>query len=367
MRLTIYARKTLNVHSVLKASSATGIGGVLGNKGGLVVRLNIEHTVLAFCSCHLAAHEGAAHNGVRNAQCREVMRETYRVIGGERKLDAAHVADHLIWLGDLNYRVDLSISGVQPAGVRADKERHEEHVKAVQAIVAEEKWEELLAADQLRHAREQGDAFVGFTEAESFGFAPTFKVLRQPGTTYKTQRTPSYCDRILWRSMAPSQGRLALTRFDSVPAVSTSDHKPVRAVFELMPSPQVRMETVGRMVGRTETSTTVVRLRKLSVHELIASDLTGTSDPFCLFYTHPHGLLVEEAGRRPPRTTVKTRVQGNQAHISTGDATYTKRITKGVSRRSFGSGTRDSSAAWTDEEVCAASARCEAAARAAFA
>lgn len=48
---------------------------------------------------------------------------------------------------------------------------------------------------------------------------------------------------------------------------------------------------------------------------------------------------------------MKTRVQGNQAHISTGDATYTKRITKGVSRRSFGSGTRDSSAAWTDEEL----------------
>ena len=38
---------------------STGVAGLLGNKGGLVVRLAIGQTTLAFCACHLAAHEAA--------------------------------------------------------------------------------------------------------------------------------------------------------------------------------------------------------------------------------------------------------------------------------------------------------------------
>ena len=41
-------------------------------------------------------------------------------------------------------------------------------------------------ADQLRAAREAGDAFVGFSEGY-MAFAPTFKVRRQPGVKYNEQ------------------------------------------------------------------------------------------------------------------------------------------------------------------------------------
>ena len=57
-----------------------------------------------------------------------------------------------------------------------------------------------MEADGLRAARRAGDAFVGFAEGEP-RFAPTFKVRRQAGLEYNPQRTPSYTDRILWKSM----------------------------------------------------------------------------------------------------------------------------------------------------------------------
>lgn len=52
LALTLPARDALNRSD----SSATGIAGVLGNKGGLVVKLNVDATSLVFISAHLAAH-----------------------------------------------------------------------------------------------------------------------------------------------------------------------------------------------------------------------------------------------------------------------------------------------------------------------
>ena len=50
---------------------------------------------------------------------------------------------------------------------------------------------------------------------------------------YNPQRIPSYCDRVLWKSMPAWAHRLQQTSLLSVPEVSTSDHKPVVATFSL--------------------------------------------------------------------------------------------------------------------------------------
>ena len=92
-------------------------------------------------------------------------------------------------------------------------------------------WDGLLDADELRAARTSGDAFVGFREGD-IRFPPTFKVVRQVELEYTRKRTPSYCDRILWKSMPGCDGRLQQTTLSSVEAVSTSDHKPVVAAFD---------------------------------------------------------------------------------------------------------------------------------------
>ena len=80
MRLTVFARKVhltgkaACITDVQAAASATGIAGVLGNKGGLVIKLRFGSTELAFISSHLAAHSHRINE--RNANCQEILEET---------------------------------------------------------------------------------------------------------------------------------------------------------------------------------------------------------------------------------------------------------------------------------------------------
>ena len=174
-----------DVHHIASAYSATGVGSVIGNKGGLVVRLSVGQTSIAFCSCHLAAHEGATHLSSRNHMCQEILRETSgRKIGGTRgrgrPLDVAHAVDHTIWLGDLNYRLDMKL--IDRPDLCGSSAKHA-RVAAVSQMCAEGQYAELQRADELRHARANGESFVNFVEG-SMAFPPTFKVQRKAGTQY---------------------------------------------------------------------------------------------------------------------------------------------------------------------------------------
>ncbi len=233
MRLSVYAKSahvtgaSRCISSVGFATSATGgPGGLMGNKGGLIVKLTFRGTTFAFISCHLAAHSHMLAK--RNENCQEVLRETSRL--GSPYLDAASQAsrtapataratartkgardgarprtlrgplgrpaappssatahpssadgrapraprrrpftprapltathththptprgacpcaqfDHVFWLGDLNYRVDLN-AGL-PAPAYADDAAHH---AAVSELVTQGAWAELLKADQL--------------------------------------------------------------------------------------------------------------------------------------------------------------------------------------------------------------------------
>ena len=66
-------------------------------------------------------------------------------------------------------------------------------------------------------------------------FGPTFKVKRAVGTTYGAQRTPSYCDRILYYSAPDREGQLEVRVYSSNENISTSDHKPVYAIMDVRP------------------------------------------------------------------------------------------------------------------------------------
>jgi endonuclease/exonuclease/phosphatase family metal-dependent hydrolase len=338
MRLTVYAKLTRrsSINNVQKAISATGVGGVLGNKGGLIVRLNVGQTSLAFISCHLAAH--APKLAQRNQNCQEVLRETEKNMG-TRRLDAVSQFDHVFWMGDLNYRIDLNTTkgGGEPYP-SDDKEHH----AAVKTLIDAKDWSALYKADQLMQSRDRGEAFHGFTETPP-SWAPTFKVKRSVNDetpTYKDQRIPSYCDRVLWKSMPPLAGKLVQTKYTSLPRVSTSDHKPVVATFELTPSELGRAAVeqqssfslfatlksprsfkegrdaassidASRAPARTLRSLhgrkrdiPLVRINQLQLASLMDMDMGGGSDPYCIFYSNPPNLLADKPGDTPI-TTVK--------------------------------------------------------------
>ena len=314
MRIAVFAKtmgdaqleKTLRA-TVKTSRSATGLLGVVGNKGGLVVTLTVRGTSIVFVSCHLAAH--LKEYKARNSDCREILREA---LVGNKQLDVISQFDHCFWLGDLNYRVDVdgSKAGAECGGKEATpiEERH----AFVSGLVAEEKWSELMEMDQLRRAQRDGEALVGFEEGEPT-FKPTFKVVKDIEVTeHQSKRVPSYCDRILWRSMPHLLGKVRLLSLNSCPSVSTSDHKPVRAILEIDPSPEV----VRVAEEEVERHCPVVSITELRAQGLFNADGAGDlSDPYVIFYTDPAGILnppgtaakdgTKAGAKYPPRTAVK--------------------------------------------------------------
>ena len=61
------------ISEVETAKEACGIGGVVGNKGGLVVKLRVHGATLCFISSHLAAHEGEKKAAKRNNDIVEIL------------------------------------------------------------------------------------------------------------------------------------------------------------------------------------------------------------------------------------------------------------------------------------------------------
>ena len=203
--------------------------GVMGNKGGVSIRLQFYDSTLCFVCTHLAAHR---ENVVgRNADFANVFNKTSFEIGDEAVKEVIRlgslsqwatvtnsvgISDHdvVFWFGDLNYRVDESIP-----------------TERVLELSTSNMLEELIDHDQLNIERAQGRVFQDFEEGVLM-FPPTYKY--QPGTDLYEQRpdkklrAPAWCDRILWLAQEPGHvAQLNYTRSE----LNISDHKPVMSTF----------------------------------------------------------------------------------------------------------------------------------------
>ena len=299
--------------SVQNAYSCCGIAGVGNNKGGIVISFHVRNTYLSFISAHLNAH--MEHEAKRNADHQEIRRETSAI--GNSELDPCTDVDHCVWMGDLNYRVDLDRGDPEcPPSKKNTKKKLHLHWDAVSELIEEKKWSKILDHDQLNLSKKEGLAWHNFEEGD-ITFAPTFKVLKDTvGTTYKQQRVSAYCDRVLWKSAPHAKGRVKATNYRGVPAVSTSDHKPVICDLEIAtsqpPSAVYSFQAGGRrkkhrgsfsgglssdmdyFQNRRSKVWPVVEITNLKAVDIIASDLDlrgRTSDPYVEFHANPTDLL----------------------------------------------------------------------------
>jgi hypothetical protein len=124
-------------------------------------------------------------------------------------------ADFTIFLGDMNYRVDLDSS----------------HVRQLAAAAA---YSDILRNCQMNGVMQQlGGPFEGFSEAP-ITFAPSYSY--DVGTdnfdSSPKARIPSYCDRILWRARSGSSITCSCSSYQMSP-LNASDHKPVVALLQL--------------------------------------------------------------------------------------------------------------------------------------
>jgi len=217
IHIIAFVRRSLapHVHHIEHDYVATGLGDVVGNKGGVALGFDIENTSFLFINAHLAAHQNAVKQ--RNADYHKIclrlpLKEKLLLADPVRLRRVTNRFERVWFLGDLNYRVNTG------------------NRRMVDALVAKGMLEVLLANDQLNQARAAHEVFRGFIEGE-VTFPPTYKFDHHSDTydSSKKRRIPSYTDRILWKASSAIQ----LLQYGSVNEIKTSDHRPVFATFKV--------------------------------------------------------------------------------------------------------------------------------------
>lgn len=245
-----------NISGVESSKEETGVLHVIPNKGAVGLSFTIGDTSMCFVGAHLAANHDKMER--RASDIGEII---WGIRLGVHGTPLTNQFTHVIWAGDLNYRIDME---------REECER----------LVQERQLATLLEHDQLRKAQREEHVLYMFEEGP-IEFAPTYKhVAGEPPdpTTgvrafdQKKPRVPGWCDRILWRSFPGVDLQLVPGSYTSVPAVCSSDHSPVRCLFRMQVPRPLDISTQGEVISTPSPSVTIV------VDELRAEGL-GESRP----------------------------------------------------------------------------------------
>lgn len=195
-----------NVHAVEGSYKKTGLGGMSANKGGVGISFKFSQSTVCLVLAHLAA-------GLNNVVERH---QNYKTIAkGIQFSKNRRVRDHdvVIWLGDFNYRLDLSN-------------------EATRSLIKKQDYAKLFEYDQLNREMAAGELFPFYDEME-IKFPPTYKF--DNGTkrydTLEKHRSPAWTDRILLLS---KEMRIKQLVYDCDPDIVFSDHRPVYAQFNLL-------------------------------------------------------------------------------------------------------------------------------------
>ncbi|CAF1927991.1 unnamed protein product [Rotaria magnacalcarata] len=205
--LAIFIRRDLApyVKNVGIDTVKTGMGGTLGNKGCVAIRLVLHSTSICFICAHFTA--GQNEYSERNKDYKLMMEKL-----SFQPPSRAIWHDHIFFLGDFNYR--LTIPRAQ-----------------VEYFVRNGSYKELLEYDQLKKELQEKRVFRDFEEGE-IRFPPTYKydIGSDEYDTSEKARTPSYTDRVLWRTTCPNIQIKQL--YYGRAEVKTSDHRPVSSIFD---------------------------------------------------------------------------------------------------------------------------------------
>ncbi|XP_050335104.1 inositol polyphosphate 5-phosphatase E [Bactrocera neohumeralis] len=241
LHLAIYMRRDLIWYCSAPedASFSVRTGTAFRTKGAVAISFCIFGTSMLFVTSHLTAHQ---------QKVKERVSDVKRIIHAldlpknlnlrHKNKDVTQNFDNVFWCGDLNFRLG------EP------REKLLEWIQNTKFPLPSHLPHGYMHTDQLSSVLADGAAFRGFMEA-NITFPPTYKY--DPGTqhfdTSSKQRAPAYTDRILYK-YRQSQG-LGIRRgstiasgvnapqpyvqcllYDSVPSITTSDHKPVWALFK---------------------------------------------------------------------------------------------------------------------------------------
>ncbi|XP_057872973.1 type IV inositol polyphosphate 5-phosphatase 11 [Cryptomeria japonica] len=236
LRLYIFGRKSLDslIRDVrVDKIKGGGLGGVVGRqKGAVAISFDFINTSFIFISCHLAPHQSNVEE--RNSQYQRISQtifsdSTSRMhspclqspnrltdplgLKKESKVispTSLETSDVVVWLGDLNYRIEGSRNSV--------------------GSLINQNFQQLRAKDQLSREAEKGEIFHGFCEGP-LSFRPTYKydIGTDDYDTSTKRRVPSWTDRILYKINSGGNVKAHVEDYDSIDSIKGSDHRPVKA------------------------------------------------------------------------------------------------------------------------------------------
>ncbi|XP_073136836.1 type I inositol polyphosphate 5-phosphatase 1 isoform X1 [Henckelia pumila] len=211
--ITIWVRRSLRRHIQNVSVSTVGVGvmGYIGNKGSISVSMSIYQTFFCFVCSHLTSGEKEVDAVKRNADVQEIHRRTrFSSLSSVGFHKSIYDHERVIWLGDLNYRINLSYYQTRK-------------------LISQKDWSKLIESDQLCKEFRKGRVFDGWSEG-TLNFAPTYKY-ELNSESYcgedprAGRRTPAWCDRIL--TFGTGLRQLSYRRSE----LKLSDHRPVTATF----------------------------------------------------------------------------------------------------------------------------------------
>ncbi|KAI5082996.1 hypothetical protein GOP47_0002739 [Adiantum capillus-veneris] len=259
LQLFIICRRVLQPHFEDVKVDKVGGGGfgavVRRQKGAVAVSLKFKEAAFLFIASHLSPHESNVEE--RNSQFQRISQTLFSSRSPSPRLSsclnaspvedftpsssgsetpfafpggltpatasppsttssAVEDSDLVVWLGDLNYRI-------------------QDHRSLVYALINQNLYKPLWHKDQLSREIERGHVFKGFREGP-LSFRPTYKY--DVGTdnydTSPKERVPSWTDRILYKVKGGSI-KVNVCDYDAIDSIKSSDHRPVKAVFTLSP------------------------------------------------------------------------------------------------------------------------------------
>ncbi|KAK2506963.1 hypothetical protein MC885_006558 [Smutsia gigantea] len=210
---------------VESATVTTRIVSQIKTKGALGVSFTFFGTSFLFITSHFTSGDGKV--GERLVDYTKTIQgltlpksvpdtSPYRSNSG----DVTTRFDGVFWFGDFNFRL---------SGGRG----------AVEAILRQDLGDTvpaLLQHDQLTREMKKGSIFKGFQEPD-IHFLPSYKfdIGKDSYDSTSKQRTPSYTDRIMYRSRHKDD--ICPVKYSSCPVIKTSDHRPVYGLFRVKVRP----------------------------------------------------------------------------------------------------------------------------------
>ncbi|XP_075690733.1 phosphatidylinositol polyphosphate 5-phosphatase type IV [Rhinoderma darwinii] len=221
--LSVFIRRDLIwfCSEVEYATVTTRIVSQIKTKGALGVSFTFFGTSFLFITSHFTSGDGKVSERILDykkiveglALPRNIPdTNPYR----SSPVDVTSRFDEVFWFGDFNFRLNKDRPGVNSILQRK----------------LERDVSRLLQYDQLIKEMSDGSIFKGFEEA-AIQFLPTYKfdIGCDDYDTTSKQRTPSYTDRVVYRSR--NKGDIRVLKYASCSLVKTSDHRPVFGFYEV--------------------------------------------------------------------------------------------------------------------------------------